>query len=186
VTGLEREHQKSTGESQAPEPSLRNIRAIAELEAESKAARGPLERISERISGFASSPSFIALHVVWFGAWILVNRSVRHPIDPYPFTFLTFLTSLEAIFLTSFVLISQSHLEQLSHRRAALDLQVNLLAEAEMTKILFAVRRICDHLGIDAVRNDPETQAMEADTDVTALSAALDYEAERHERRSAR
>jgi uncharacterized membrane protein len=90
VTGLEREHQKSTGESQAPEPSLRNIRAIAELEAESKAARGPLERISERISGFASSPSFIALHVVWFGAWILVNRSVRHPIDPYPFTFLTF------------------------------------------------------------------------------------------------
>ena len=100
--------------------------------------------------------------------------------DPYPYTFLTLLTSLEAIFLTSFVLISQSHLEQLSHRRAALDLQVNLLAEAEMTKILFAVGRICDHLGIDAVRNDPEAQAMEAATDVTALSEALDDEAQRY------
>lgn len=163
-----------------PAPVRRNIRAIAELDAKSKAARGPLERISERVSNFASSPSFIALHVVWFAAWVVANQWLRHPIDRYPFTFLTFLTSLEAIFLTSFVLISQRHLEELSNRRASLDLQVTLLAEAEMTKILFAVGRICDHLGIDAVRDDPDAQAMEADTNVTALAEALDDEAQRH------
>jgi len=167
-------------EAEPPHPVRRNIRAIAELEEKSKAVRGPLERISERVSDFASSPRFIALHVVWFASWIVANRWMRHPIDPYPFTFLTFLTSLEAIFLTSFVLISQRHLEQLSNRRAALDLQVNLLAEAEMTKILFAVGLICDHLGIDAVRDDPEAQAMEAVTNVAALAEALDEEAHRH------
>ena len=163
-----------------PAPVRRNIRAIAELDAKSKAARGRLERISGRVSDFASSPSFIGLHVVWFTGWVVANRLLRNPIDPYPFTFLTFLTSLEAIFLTSFVLISQSHLEELSNRRASLDLQVTLLAEAEMTKILSAVGRICDHLGIDAVRDDPEAQAMEADTNVTALAEALDDEAQRH------
>lgn len=175
----ERGHRPPGAEPEPPHRVRRNIRAIADLEAKSKAARGRLQRISERVSDFASSPSFIALHVVWFAVWIIANRLTHRPIDPYPFTFLTFLTSLEAIFLTSFVLINQSHLEQLSNRRAALDFQVNLLSEAEMTKILVAVGRICDHLGVDALRDDPDAQAMEANTDVMALAQALDEEAER-------
>ena len=107
-----------------------------------------LDRFSDRVSDFASSTAFLLIHVVWFGGWIAANAVARNALDPYPFTFLTFLVSLEAIFLTSFVLISQNHLEAQAHRRAALDLQINLLAEREMTSVLRMVSAIAAHLGL--------------------------------------
>jgi len=113
-----------------------NVERIAKLEAAHAGAIGPLDRVSARITSFAGGPAFLGFHALWFTVWISWNLSRAHPIDPYPFTFLTFLVSLEAIFLTSFVLISQKHMDQQSHRRAALDLQINLLAEKEMTKVL--------------------------------------------------
>jgi uncharacterized membrane protein len=163
-----------TAASDSLATARRNIEAMAELESKSSARRSALERISQRISDFASHPSFIVLHCIWFGAWIIANRLTAHALDPYPFTFLTFLVSLEAIFLTSFVLISQSHLEQMARRRAELDLQINLLAEAEMTKLLASINAIAERLGIEAVCDDPEMQSMTAKTDVSAIAEALD------------
>ena len=164
--------------SQAPgepdRPARQNVERIAALEAERVRDLAPLERISQRISAFAGSTRFVLTHAVWFGVWILGNTTVRHPIDPYPFTFLTFLVSLEAIFLTSFVLISQNHLEQQSHRRAALDLQINLLAEKEMTKVLTGVIAIAEHLGVAGVCDDPESREMATDTNVEAIAHAVD------------
>jgi len=154
----------------------RNIKAIAELESRSEAQRSTLDRVSQLVSTFASSAKFVVLHFIWFSVWIVVNVIAEHPVDRFPFTFLTFLVSLEAIFLTSFVLISQSHLEQHSRRRAELDLQISLLAEEEMTKMLVSINAIAEHLGIDVVSRDPELQAMAAKTDVSELADALESE----------
>jgi uncharacterized membrane protein len=159
----------------APSPVLRNVKTIAELEAQSNASRTALDRLSDRVSDFASSPSFLLIHIAWFAGWVFVNVFTSKPLDPYPFTFLTFLVSLEAIFLTSFVLISQKHLERQSHRRAALDLQINLLAEQEMTSVLRAVAAIAAHLGVSIVRDDEQelTQLTES-TDVIAIAKSVE------------
>ena len=90
---------------------------------------------------------------------------------------MTFLVSLEAIFLTSFVLISQKHLERQSHRRAALDLQINLLAEQEMTTVLRAVSAIAAHLGISNLRDsDGELKELVESTDVIAIAKSVEAE----------
>ena len=151
-----------------------NVERIAKLEAERVGEIGALARISGRISDFAGSVRFVVTHAVWFGGWILANTIASRRFDPYPFTFLTFLVSLEAIFLTSFVLISQSHMEQQAHRRAALDLQINMLAEMEMTKVLNGVLAIAEHLGVPDVCDDPETRAMAERTNVEAIAHAVD------------
>jgi uncharacterized membrane protein len=161
----------------APSPVLRNVKTIAELEAQSSASRSALDRLSDRVSDFASSPSFLMIHIAWFAGWVLGNAIAKKPLDPYPFTFLTFLVSLEAIFLTSFVLISQKHLERQSHRRAALDLQINLLAEQEMTTVLRAVSAIAAHLGVSEVRDDEEElKELVESTDVMAIARSVEAE----------
>jgi len=74
-------------------------------------------RLSARVADFAGSAKFLFTHAAWFAGWVALNRFSAHPLDPYPF--LTFLVSLEAIFLSSFVLISQSHMERQVHPRAS-------------------------------------------------------------------
>jgi len=155
----------------------RNVQTIADMEADSSARRSALDRLSDRVSAFASSPSFLMIHLIWFGVWIAVNLRRTAAMDPYPFTFLTFLVSLEAIFLTSFVLISQNHLEAQAHRRAALDLQINLLAEREMTTVLRKVAAIAAHLGVDDDSLDSELTELVEQTDVQAVAKTVDAEA---------
>jgi uncharacterized membrane protein len=70
-------------------------------------------RLADAITGFSGSMRFVALHVVWFGVWILLNLLL--PFDPFPFGLLTMLVSLEAIFLSTFVLISQNRHDQRDH-----------------------------------------------------------------------
>jgi uncharacterized membrane protein len=160
--------------SGAPSSALRNVQTIAELEARKHANRSSVDRFSDRVSAFAGSPWFLLFHVVWFTAWLVINRFAPAPFDPYPYTFLTFLVSLEAIFLTSFVLISQNHLEAQAHNRAALDLQINLLAEAEMTQLLRTVSGIADHLGLKDLCETTDSREMASQTDIAALAAAVE------------
>jgi uncharacterized membrane protein len=155
-------------------PVQRNVQTIADLDAKSSARRGTLDRLSDRVSDFASSTSFLLIHIAWFAGWITMNTIARKPLDPYPFTFLTFLVSLEAIFLTSFVLISQNHLESQAHRRAALDLQINLLAEREMTSVLRTVTAIAAHLGLSEECSDDDVQELIENTDVAAVADTVE------------
>ena len=165
----------TTNRSGAPPASvLQNVQTIAELEAKTSAKRSVLDRFSDRVSDFASSSSFLLLHVGWFSGWIILNTRVRHPLDPYPFTFLTFLVSLEAIFLTSFVLISQNHLEAQTRRRAALDLQINLLAEREMTSVLRRITAIAAHLGVPEDDVDEEMKELAEQTDLTVVAQTVE------------
>jgi uncharacterized membrane protein len=136
--------------------------------------------ISERIAGFATkhagSMTFVVFHVMWFGAWILVNLGFVEglaPFDPFPFGFLTFMVSLEAIFLALLVLIAQNRMAKEADKRALLDLEINTLAEQESTKTLEMLQAICGHLSLP-IDGEEEATELAQKTDVQALAEELD------------
>jgi len=142
----------------------RNVEAIRELEEAAREERTRSDRVAETIANFCGSMTFVWVHVVWFGIWILINviPLLRH-IDPFPFTFLTLVVSLEAIFLSTFILISQNHDTKISERRNHLDLQINLLSEQENTQMLMMLRAIAEKVGANLSRED-HVQALSAET----------------------
>jgi uncharacterized membrane protein len=155
----------------------RNISAIARLEHEALHKRSLTDRISDRITRFAGSSVFIGLHIIWFSVWMILNlgRIDRiHPFDPYPFTFLTMIVSLEAIFLSIFVLISQNRMAHQADRRAHLDLQINLLAEQENTMKLRMLERLWEQQGIKTESVNEEVHALFEKTDLHALMHELE------------
>jgi len=138
-----------------------NVKAIQQLEHEASRVRGPMDRFADHVSAFCGSPLFFWVHVAWFAGWIAFNaRSGAGSFDPYPFTFLTLVVSLEAIFLSTFILISQNHAARISERRNQLDLQINLLTEQENTKMLQMLDRIAHAVGV-VDDEDPSLQVLE-------------------------
>jgi len=108
---------------------------------------------------------FVWVHIFWFGGWVLINLlpGIKH-IDPFPFNFLTLVVSLEAIFLSTFILISQNHDMRISERRNHLDLQINLLSEQENTKMITMLQAIGEKVGADWNR-DPHLEALAEETE---------------------
>ncbi len=147
----------------ASELTERNIAAIAQLEEAADAKRSHSDVIADRIANFCGSMKFVWVHLIWFGFWIVWNEApgIKHP-DPFPFSFLTLVVSLEAIFLTTFVMISQNRQGRLADRRNHLDLQINLLAEQENSKMLTMLKALLEHAGIDD--GDPEVHILEEAT----------------------
>ena len=156
-------------------PADKNVRAIARLEQAVLHERSRIDRLSEAITNAAATPWFIAVHATMFGGWILANSLVAEPVDPYPFSLLTLAVSLEVIFLTGFVLMSQSRMARQADKRAHLDLQVNLLAEQELTAMLGMLRALCERFGVSA-DTEPRVDEMLKETDIQKLSSALDRE----------
>jgi uncharacterized membrane protein len=154
----------------------KNISSIAELEKEFAQDRTTLDRISDGITTFVGSIQFIFAHVVFFGAWVVLNNPWvlgRYAFDPYPYIFLNFVLGLEAVFLGTFVLMSQDRQNRQDEQRAHLNLQIGLLAEQETTKTLQMLQRICEHLGIREVSKDKELQQMIETTHVEELAREL-------------
>jgi uncharacterized membrane protein len=132
---------------------LQNIRAVCELEQRALDQRSLGERIGDGVSRHAGRAWFIVFHFFWFAAWIILNAGFVPAVpkfDPYPYPFLTFAVSLEAIFLSLFILMSQNRAARQADQRAHLDLQINLLAELEATRMLEMLKAICEHHGLDA------------------------------------
>ena len=128
----------------------RNIRTIIHLRTKAARERGLQSRIADAITSFSGRMIFAYVHIVWFGIWILLNTGqfgVR-AFDPFPYGLLTMVVSLEAIFLSTFVLISQNRLGEETERRADLDLHIGLLTEHELTRVLQMLDAIQDRLGI--------------------------------------
>ena len=148
-----------------------SISEISALEAKGHASVTISERIAGAVTAFAGSMLFVWVHVAWFSAWMLA--SVAMGFDTFPFPFLTMIVSLEAIFLSTFVLISQNRQALHADRRAKIDLQVNVIAEREVTEIVKLVSAIHDHLGVED-RGESEAKSMSGKTDVTRLSDAAD------------
>ena len=101
------------------------------------------------MTGFAGSMTFVVVHAVFYGGWLIVNLgwipSVR-PWDPFPFVMLAMIASVEAIFLSTFILISQNRMQQLADRRAELDVQIGLLTEHELTRAIQMLDGIAQRL----------------------------------------
>ena len=121
--------------------------------------------------------SFVIVHVLWFTVWITGNLGMIPgvtPFDPFPCAFLTLIVSLEAIFLSTFVLMSQNRMSHQADKRAHLDLQINLLAEQEATMMLQMLQRICRHLGLETETSDEEVRQLIKETDVHTLVNELE------------
>jgi uncharacterized membrane protein len=153
-----------------------NVGRIAKLEEEQLRARSISERIAATVTQAAGTAIFAIAHLVWFIVWIVMNGKWVHgikPFDPFPFNLLTMLVSLEAIFLSIWILISQKQMTRQAERRAHLDLQINLLAEQESTATLRIVHDIAEHLGIRD-RGSRGDAALVEETDIERLVSRVD------------
>jgi len=160
------------------EPEERNIRVVAELERRSLHDRSPADRLSDAITRYTGSATFAFGNLAFFTIWILANtirvRGFR-PFDPYPFGFLTLVVSLEAIFLAIFVLMSQNRMTREADKRAHLDLQVDLLAEQELTTLLHMLYALCKKQGVDVKISNERLHQLLHETDVNKLASALEH-----------
>lgn len=140
----------------------RNIAAICEMERQALARRLWSERFSDYVAHHAGRFWFVVAHAIWFTVWILWNTGILPGLskfDPFPFSALTTVVSLEAIFLALFILTSQNRSNQRADERAHLDLQVNLLAEDETTKMLQMLKALCAHHQLPEAK-DPDLELM--------------------------
>jgi len=153
----------------------RGIEAVLALEKRGQNSRSSIDQLSTWITAKAGSGTAIVIHVAWFTAWLIVNSGYFGitPFDPFPFNFLTMGVSLEAIFLTLFVLVSQNRMSQEADKRARLDLQVNILAERESTLILQLLENISLHLGIK-LSSENDIKDLSKNTRIDELAAKLD------------
>ena len=152
----------------------RNVASIQRLEAAAKAHRTRIDQLADRVARFAGSALFLGVHVAWFALWSLLNAMPGVPhFDPYPFTFLTLVVSLEAIFLAAFILIAQNRAAVLSERRNQLDLQINLLTEQENTRMLKMLGAVARKLGV-VLTDDPSAEVLEQATRPETLAEQIE------------
>jgi uncharacterized membrane protein len=156
--------------------SRQSIQAVSELEHEALARRTAAETFSDLVVSQGGRPWVIASHALWFTAWMLWN-SGRLPgirtFDPYPYMGLTTIVSLEAIFLSLFILVSQNRANRRADERAHLDLQINLMAEREATKMLRLLRGLCAYHGL-AEAKDSEVDEMLRQTEPASIARELE------------
>ena len=141
----------------------KNIESILTIEEARRQRKPAYYRVVERIARFCGTIEFLWINVAWFAVWIGFNVLGR-PFDPYPFTFLILVVSLEAIVLSILILISQNLSATENERRHHLDLQINLLSEREMTALLRLTTLMADRMGI-STEDQAEVDALACDTD---------------------
>ncbi len=152
-----------------------NIREVIGLEEEGLRGRTKKDRVADGIANFVGTLTFVLIHLVWFSAWALYNAGViphAKLFDPYPYQLLAMLVSLEGVLLSTFVLIKQNRMAQSADRRAHLDLQINLLTEKEVTKLLQLMERLSVHMGTGS-EIDEETRELGEETAVGDLAREL-------------
>ncbi|MGI4854931.1 MAG: DUF1003 domain-containing protein [Janthinobacterium lividum] len=153
-----------------------HIDLIARHEQQFHEDRTPLERVGDGVAAFAGSLSFVALHLLLFAVWFLLNtlQSTRAwHFDPYPFGMLDTVVAIEAILLASFILMRQSRLSKRSDQRDHLMLQILLLTEKETTKLLEMNLLVAEKLGIKSVGHDQELEAMVRDTPIDEVADTI-------------
>jgi uncharacterized membrane protein len=151
-----------------PDPGMTNVveRNIGALmsrrQAEDRAASFG-DRIAGAVTRFTGSMQFVYIHLALFGAWICWNLGWfgLKPFDP-SFVVLAMVASVEAIFLSTFVLISQNRMAAQADKRAELDLQISLLTEHELTRLITLVRAMARHMNISAAEAE-EINELERD-----------------------
>ena len=162
------------GASRRFDPVTENIETILRLEDAELQRRTWSDTLADAIAEFTGSMPFVVLHLAWFGAWAVWNSGLLpfgRPFDPFPYQLLAVIVSLEGVLLVTFVLIKQNRMAYLSDRRAHLDLQINLLAEREITHVLRLLQRVAERL---EVRDGADAAHLTNDTRVEGLMNTLD------------
>lgn len=157
-------------------PVERNIRSIARMEENREEQKDPIDHFASAVGTFAGSKISIALHLLWFGSWILVNTGTIpgiKPFDPHPFSILSLSVSIEAVLLSTFVLLKQNHMQHRADHLEQLNLQIDLLTEKEVTKSLQLLRAICIKLEISEAVGDAELAEMSQVTSVGTLAERI-------------
>lgn len=159
----------------AEELTAHNIETIIKLENAARQDRSKAEAFIDVVTDFFGRVTVLWVHVAWFTLWIggntLLPKHLRF--DPYPFEFFVFTLSVEAIILSIFILISQNRQGRLDERRNHLEMQINLLAEQENTKVLWMLERIAEQVGAD-ISGDPDLQVLEEATRPERLLEQID------------
>lgn len=152
----------------------RNIIRMQERRAREERQATLSERMSDAITRFAGSMTFVIIHAVAYGAWIAVNVGVIPGLTPFDpsFVMLAMEASVEAIFLSTFVLISQNRMMGAAAKQSDLDLQINLLAEHELTRLVSLVDAMARKMGV-AVANEEEVAEIKQDVSPEAVIDAL-------------
>ena len=158
-------------------------RAFVAVKAQHARNRGPVERLAQLLNDIASSTPFLIVHVVWFLVWISWNIGLLklRPFDPYPFGLLTMVVSLEAIFLSIFVLLAQKREAAIAELREEIALQVGLWTEQEVTKSLQLITGLYRRLG-HPIADDPELREMLRALDVKGIENRLVKQIEQTQR----
>ena len=149
-------------------------RAFGAIKAQHAAERTWMEALAEQLNSVASSTPFLVTHALWFTGWVLWNTGLLglEAFDPFPFGLLTMIVSLEAIFLTIFVLMAQKRDSAIAELREEMSLQVALRLEEEVTKTLQLVAGLYTRLG-HKVGEDPELHEMLQPLDIAKIEREL-------------
>ncbi len=169
----------TASEGRVAEVITRNIHAIVEARERATATRPRSQRFADRITAFTGSMGSVVLHGVLFGGWLVLNSGVVPgvtPWDPFPFVMLAMWASVEAIFLTTFVLISQNRMQHLADQRADLNLQIDLLAEHEVTRLLEMVDEVAKRIGVQRPEHRELEMLKEDVAPATVLAQIEDVE----------
>ena len=153
----------------------RNMARMEERRTREAAAASLSERLSDRITRFAGSMTFVAVHAVAYGVWLAVNLGAVSGVKPFDpsFVVLAMEASVEAIFLSTFVLISQNRMMGAAARQSDLDLQINLLTEHELTRLVRLVDAMATKMGVDAL-DRAELREIEEDVSPEAVLDSLE------------
>ena len=170
---------QSNGDSQQDRRRNRTVanRAFGAIKAQHAAKRTVIEGLADGLNDIAASTPFLLIHVAWFLIWIPWNLGMLGfaPFDPFPFGLLTMIVSLEAIFLSIFVLMSQKREAAIAELREELMLQLNLRVEEEVTKTLQLVAGLYTRMG-HVLGEDDELGDMLRPLDVDTIEKELTYE----------
>ena len=144
----------------------RNIEALLARRKLCEISKSLQDRVADAVSRFTGSMTFVYIHLVVFGLWIVVNLA-QTPLPAFDPTFviLAMFASVEAIFLSTFVLITQNRMAAQANSRADLDLHISLLAEHEVTRLITLVTAMAERMGIEPAINHPELVELEKDVD---------------------
>jgi uncharacterized membrane protein len=161
--------------AQPPSSARTNIETVARMEQEFLKQRTFTDRLGDSIADLVGTMKFVLFHVVGIAAWAAVNAGVVpgvRPFDPYPYTLLTMLVSMEGVLVSVFVLMKQNRMSRRADHRDHLNLQIDLLSEKEITKMLQLQRAVCERLGIKV--DDAEVQELSKHTAVEDLAQELE------------
>lgn len=167
------------GNTPEAEALRRQRHIIKSFRSKFQAKRNWLDRLADFMTYIFGTTTFLFINLVWFLVWVIWNNNLIPgllPFDPYPHSFLTMVVSLEAIFLSIIVLVSQNRQSEIADLREEIDFNINVRAEQEITKILNILDKIHDHLGLEP-EDDEELIEMKKNINIEEIEQqiASDY-----------